>query len=201
VQAIAESARTGVGLTDADRRLIDRLPEQFILGASRLVPYKGLDKVIRIGELVGLPVVIAGGGPEESHLRALAAAATVPVELVISPSDALLHALYARTAVYVFPPVEDFGIMPVEALAAGAPTIVNMNGGAPEAVASSAGSATADFTDLAGVAQRIRQIIDSGCRPTLNELPELSESRFAERLVEWIAGGTRHDSPACSVSG
>jgi glycosyltransferase involved in cell wall biosynthesis len=200
VESIAESARTGTGLTDLDHRLIERLPDQYILGASRFIPYKGLDKVIEVGELAGLPVVIAGRGPEESHLRALAATATVPVEIVISPSDALLHALYARTAAYVFPPVEDFGIMPVEAMAAGAPAIVNSAGGAPEAVGSSAGSAAVDFTDLADVAERTRQIIDSGYRPRLSELPDFSEARFAERLTEWITGRTRRTSPARSLT-
>jgi glycosyltransferase involved in cell wall biosynthesis len=200
VEAIAASARTGAGLTDADHRVLERLPDQFILGASRFVPYKGLDKVIKIGELIDLPVVTAGCGPEESHLRALAAGASVPVHFVIAPSDALLHALYARAAVYVFPPVEDFGIMPVEALAAGAPVVVNMIGGAPEAVASSAGSAAVDFTDLREVAETTRQIIDSGYRPHLRELPELSETRFAERLIEWVNGGVRRDSPACPVA-
>jgi glycosyltransferase involved in cell wall biosynthesis len=190
VEAVEESARTGAGLTDSDHRIIERLPEQFLLGASRFVPYKGLDKVIKVGELVGLPVVIAGSGPEEQRLRALAASASVPVEFVVSPSDALLHALYARTAAYVFPSVEDFGIMPVEALAAGAPAIVNSTGGAHEAVAMSAASAAVDFTDLNEVAERTRQIIDGGCRPNLDELLELSEARFAERLIAWVTGGT-----------
>ncbi|MBE1548001.1 glycosyltransferase involved in cell wall biosynthesis [Mycobacterium sp. OAS707] len=193
VEAIAESARTGAGLSDSDRRVIDQLPAQFILGASRFVPYKGLDKVIKVGELIGLPVVIAGSGPEESRLKALAASAAVPVELVLSPSDALLHALYARTAAYVFPSVEDFGMMPVEAMAAGAPTIVNFAGGAREAVASSLASAAVDFADLHEVAEQTRQLINEGCRPTLCELLELSESRFAERLVAWVTGGPSPD--------
>jgi glycosyltransferase involved in cell wall biosynthesis len=193
VEAIAESARTGAGLSDADRRIVDQLPAQFILGASRFVPYKGLDKVITVGELIGLPVVIAGSGPEWPRLRALAASAAVPVEFVLSPSDALLHALYARTAAYVFPSVEDFGMMPVEAMAAGAPAIVNFTGGAREAVASSMASAAVDFADLNEVAEQTRRLIAEGCRPTLGELMELSESRFAERLVAWVTGGVGPD--------
>ena len=56
-------------------------------------------------------------------LTAAAEAATVPVHFVHAPSEALLYALYQQTSLYVFPAVEDFGIMPVEAMAAGAPVL------------------------------------------------------------------------------
>ena len=111
------------------------LPPAYVLGASRFIPYKRLDLVIRAGEAVDLPVVIAGGGPEERHLRRLAAEARVPVHLVIDPSDALLYSLYQQATVFVFPPVEDFGIMPVEAMACGTPAVVNVEGGASETLA------------------------------------------------------------------
>lgn len=113
----------------------EALPAEFVLGASRFIPYKRLDLVIRAGEAVDLPVVIAGGGPEEGALRAMASASRVPVHFVIDPSDALLYSLYQRATVFVFPPVEDFGIMPVEAMAAGTPAVVNVEGGAPETLA------------------------------------------------------------------
>jgi glycosyltransferase involved in cell wall biosynthesis len=45
-----------------------------------------------------------------------------------------MRALYRRALVFVFPPVEDFGIMPVEAMAAGTPVIANAAGGAAETV-------------------------------------------------------------------
>lgn len=189
VEEIAQSARTGAGLSDAEHRIIDRLPVQFILGASRFVPYKGLHDVIKIGGLLDFPVVIAGSGPEEPRLRTLAQDTSAPVEIILSPSDALLYALYARAAAYLFPPVEDFGMMPVEAMAAGAPAIVNIVGGAREAIATSAASIAVDFDDIKGVAERTRQVIDSHCRPRLDELLSLSEARFADRLVAWIAEG------------
>lgn len=92
--------------------VLEALPSNFLLGASRFVPYKRLDLVIEAGEATGLPVVIAGRGPEEASLRSRAASARIPVTFVISPSDELLFALYQTCAAYVFPAVEDFGIMP-----------------------------------------------------------------------------------------
>ena len=63
------------------------LPDVFVLGASRLVRYKRLDAVIRSGVELGLPVVLAGSGPDESRLRRLATEASVPVTFV----DATLY--------------------------------------------------------------------------------------------------------------
>jgi glycosyltransferase involved in cell wall biosynthesis len=78
--------------------------------------------------------VLAGGGPQRDALARRAAAASVPVHLVEEPSDALLYALYQRAAALVFPAVEDFGMMPVEAMAAGTPVIGVDEGGLRESV-------------------------------------------------------------------
>ena len=110
------------------------LPDQFLLGASRFVPYKRLDLVIRAGIATGMPVVLAGEGPEEPRLRALAAEHPSLVTFVGRPSDALLGHLYRAAAAYVFPAIEDFGLMPIEAMATGTPVIVNAVGGASDSV-------------------------------------------------------------------
>lgn len=134
VERIQSVDRWREHLGDVDRETLDALPSDFLLGASRFVRYKRLDKVIAMGEATGLPVVLAGGGPDEQDLRAHAAEAGVPVELITNPSDELLYALYQRAIAYIFPAVEDFGIMPMEAIAAGTPAVVNEVGGAREGV-------------------------------------------------------------------
>jgi glycosyltransferase involved in cell wall biosynthesis len=179
-------------LTGAEDIEQSQLHSQFILGASRFVPYKRLDLVIALGELLDLPVVIAGSGPDEERLRALADAARVPVRVITSPSDRLLYTLYARAAAYVFPPVEDFGLMPVEAMAAGGPVVVNRNGGARESAAMSAASAVVDFDDLQETVTAIEELISSQRRPSLSEIAHLDESCFDARLSEWV--GAKSDS-------
>ncbi|MFP3461287.1 glycosyltransferase [Arthrobacter globiformis] len=121
-------------LRDDEKRILDELPRQFILGASRFVPYKGLDKVIAAGEAANLPVVLAGEGPHYPVLQQLATEARVPVQILRAPSRPFLRALYQRAMVYVFPAIEDFGIMPVEAMATGTPVVANRLGGAGESV-------------------------------------------------------------------
>lgn len=126
-------------LNAADTKVFESLPEQFVLGASRFVPYKRLDLVIRAGESVDVPVVLAGSGPQRAELAAAAEGASVPVHIVDAPSDELLFALYQRALVFVFPAVEDFGIMPVEAMAVGTPVVVGGVGGARESVSALTG--------------------------------------------------------------
>lgn len=136
-------------VNEQEAGMLATLPDSFLLGASRFVSYKRLDLVIHAGESVGIPVVLAGSGPDEDRLRRRASLATVPVIFVRRPSDQLLYALYQRALVYVFPPIEDFGIMPVEAMAAGAPVIVSARGGSRESVVQTgAGVELREWTSL-----------------------------------------------------
>jgi glycosyltransferase involved in cell wall biosynthesis len=85
--AIRATASWEGTLTGSDAALAASLPESFLLGASRFVPYKRLDLAIRAGEAAGVPVVLAGSGPLAEELRAQAAAARVPVTVIPRPSE------------------------------------------------------------------------------------------------------------------
>jgi len=176
-------------LTDAERRLVESLPADFLLGASRFVPYKRLDRVIAAGEATGLPVVIAGQGPDEAALRARAASGRVDVTFVIAPSDALVRALYARALAFVFPAVEDFGIMPVEAMAVGTPVIGHSAGGVHESISLVGGGVTADLhrgTDWLTLVERATALDPRAFRPrTL----VFSRARFISELQSWVSAG------------
>lgn len=184
-QSVADwSARLG----DSEQASLDALPQDFLLGASRFVPYKRLDLVIRVGEVAGLPVVLAGDGPSAGELRALADRATVPVIFVGRPSNAFLYALYQRAQAYVFPAVEDFGIMPVEAMALGTPVIVPLTGGAAESVDALAGGfALPEFAD-----DLILSALDglgSVDRDGLKDRARLfSRGRFRAEISAWVQG-------------
>ena len=155
------------------------LPPEYVLGASRFIPYKRLDLVIRAGEAADLPVVIAGGGPDEAALREVAAGVRVPVHFVIDPSDALLYSLYQGATVFVFPPVEDFGIMPVEAMAAGTPAVVNVEGGAPETLAGRPVGAVFEPASPAS----LREAVDTASRRRRATVSEHAR-RFDSRLFD-----------------
>ncbi|WP_420751068.1 glycosyltransferase [Rhodococcus sp. O3] len=172
-------------LDDDESALVASLPDSFVLGASRFVPYKRLDWVIRAAERAGLPAVIAGSGPEEARLRELAESARVPVRVLRRPSDALLYTLYQRALVYVFPAIEDFGIMPVEARAAGARVIVNSLGGASEWLTEGVDGLCFREDRWEAVADCIPEI-DRVPRPSAGSTADLSSERFRAEIVAWV---------------
>jgi glycosyltransferase involved in cell wall biosynthesis len=184
LQAVSDwSAELG----DAERRILNALPGTFLLGASRFIPYKRLELVIRAGEATGIPVVLAGGGPEKEHLAEVAAAASVPVTFVDMPSDALLRSLMAAAAVYVFPPIEDFGIMPVEAMALGTPVVVGAVGGAVESVVDGVTGAVLHGespADLREAVERAMLATPDACRA---RALDFSAARFSERVSKWMS--------------
>jgi len=103
--------------------------EDFYLVVSALVPYKRVDLAVAAATRLGRRLLVVGTGPEA---RRLAAAAGPTVEFLGGRSDAEVAQLYARCRAVLFPAVEDFGIVPLEAAAAGRPTLALAQGGALE---------------------------------------------------------------------
>lgn len=94
---------------------------------GRLVPYKRFDLAVEACNELGLQLDIVGGGPELDKLKAMAGE-TVCVHGRLD--DAGLERLAGEADAFLFPGEEDFGIAPVEALAAGLPVIAFRSGGA-----------------------------------------------------------------------
>ena len=116
---------------------IDRRPpadadgEGFYLVFGRVVPYKRVDLALAGAALAGRAVKVAGGG---RALDAARAAAGPGAELLGRVSDARRDELLSRARALLVPGEEDFGIVPVEAQAAGLPVIAYGVGGARETV-------------------------------------------------------------------
>ncbi|HVL37965.1 MAG TPA: glycosyltransferase [Fimbriimonadaceae bacterium] len=105
---------------------------------GRLIAYKRVDLLIRAARAKGFALQIVGSGPEEARLRRLAA--DVPsVEFHGRLPDEQLKALMARCRAFLFPAYEDFGIVVVEAMAAGLPVVAFGEGGASETVTNETG--------------------------------------------------------------
>ena len=182
---------TALPLTPAEHVLVDALPTPFLLGVSRFVPYKRLDRVIAAGRAANLPVVLAGGGPDEARLRALAADGGANVTFVHDPSTAVLAELYRRALALVFPAIEDFGIMPVEAMATGTPVVASAVGGTAETVIDGVTGALVrdwdDAADLAGAVERAATAHRTAC---VARAREFDTAVFAERIRAWVAAET-----------
>jgi glycosyltransferase involved in cell wall biosynthesis len=105
----------------------------FYLILSRLVSYKGIDRAVAAFAKSGKRLVIAGSGPDRDRLEKLAAGAR-NIEFKGRVEDAEVKRLIERCYAFVFPGLEDFGITPVEAQAAGKPVLAYGDGGALETV-------------------------------------------------------------------
>lgn len=117
---------------ETSRYRYDRPRESFYLTASRMVSYKRLDLVIEaFNQMPDRHLVVIGDGPERSRLEALAGS---NVKILGYQEDAVLIDHLERTRAFVFMGEEDFGILPVEAQAAGAPVIGYGVGGLAETV-------------------------------------------------------------------
>ncbi|MCQ1957267.1 glycosyltransferase [Arthrobacter sp. zg-Y826] len=176
-------------MTPQELEIVANLPPEYILGASRFVPYKRLEDVITAGNAAGVPVVLAGAGPSREKLEAFASNSRVPVTFLDRPSHLLLVELFRNAIAYIFPPIEDFGIMPVEAMAVGTPVIANVKGGAAESVLDGVtGTLVEDFSGAA-----IRDAISAAegmdrnrCR---SRAMEFDESIFREKVRNWVTEG------------
>jgi len=110
------------------------------LAASRLVPYKRIEPIVRaFNSMPDLNLVVAGDGPEAERLKKLAGP---NVSFVGFVSDKRLRDLMATARAFVFAAEEDFGIVLVEAQSEGAPVLALGRGGARESIAASGPHAT-----------------------------------------------------------
>ena len=106
-------------------------PEPFFFILSRLIPYKRIDLAVRACNQVGCRLLVAGSGRDREALEAIAGPT---IEFLGYVSDAEAADLMARCQAFIFPGLEDFGITPLQAQAAGRPVIAYGAGGALDTV-------------------------------------------------------------------
>jgi glycosyltransferase involved in cell wall biosynthesis len=116
---------------DIDHFSISDKPKEFYLIGGRLVPYKRYDVVVEAFNKLGLPLLVFGSGPQEKKLRSMARS---NVKFLGRVSNEERARLFSEAIAFIHPQEEDFGITPVEAMAAGTPVIALARGGAIETV-------------------------------------------------------------------
>ena len=105
--------------------------EGFYLMVSAFAPYKRVDLAIQSANNMKIPLKIIGMGPEEKRLKRLAGPT---VEFLGWKSNEGVREYYKKCRALLFPGEEDFGIVPLEAMASGKPVIAYGKGGALETV-------------------------------------------------------------------
>jgi glycosyltransferase involved in cell wall biosynthesis len=110
---------------------VDQPAGDYYLTGGRLIPYKRLHLAVEACNALRLPLVIFGEGRERTALEAIAGPT---VQFTGWVSEERRRELFAGCRAFLFPGDEDFGIVPLEAMAAGRPVIAFASGGARETV-------------------------------------------------------------------
>ncbi|HSL10326.1 MAG TPA: glycosyltransferase family 4 protein [Actinomycetota bacterium] len=187
-----------------------------VLCVSRIVPRKGQDVLVRTFAAIRAAVpdavlVIGGGGPHRADVEELARRGPVSdaIHFPGEMSDEELPALYAAADLFAMPcrsrwrglEVEGFGIVFLEAAAAGLPSVAGRSGGAGEAVVDGETGLIVDGTDDAAVVEAIVSLLGDperaramGARGRERAVAAYDWREIAERLAEHLAavagGGT-----------
>lgn len=159
------------------------------LAFGRLVPYKRPDLAVEACRRLGRRLVVAGDGRFAERVRD-AAGGDPRIELRGRVTDAEATELFATSRALLFPGVEDFGIVPVEAQAAGLPVVAYDEGGARDSVLD--GRTGVLYTDQAsaGLAAAIErfealELHDGALRDHAREFaPEVFHERFGALLLQ-----------------
>jgi glycosyltransferase involved in cell wall biosynthesis len=116
---------------DVQELSVSSRDDGFLLVAARMLAYRRVDLAVAACTRLGRDLVVAGDGPERKRLERMAGPT---VRFVGQVDRETLLGLFASCHAYVVPGEEDFGIAPVEAMAAGKPVVAFRAGGALDTV-------------------------------------------------------------------
>ncbi len=158
--------------------------DDYYLFVGRLVPYRRLDILIQAFNQLGRPLYIAGRGRDRERLEEMA---RPNVHFLGYMPDADLPALMARCRAFVFPGEEDFGIAPLQAMAAGRPVIAYAAGGALETVVPGTGVLFAEQT-VAAIIQAVEAFDAAQVSPALirRHAEQFDVAVFKRRLSRFV---------------
>lgn len=105
----------------------------FYFGIGRCIPYKKFDLLVDAFNANGKPLVLATN-TDNLLYRELREKSKPNIQWIFAPSSEKRKQLYAEAKAFLFPPEEDFGLVPVEAMISGTPVIAYGVGGATETV-------------------------------------------------------------------
>ena len=163
----------------------DRPSSAPFLVVSRLFSYKRVHMAVEACNRLGLPLVIVGRGPELRRLRGMAGPT---VRFVGEVDDLVLASLYNSCRAVLFTADEDFGLVPLEAMASGRPVLALDAGGAKETVVN---GVTGTFYPNRGVnalVEALRQFSPDDYDPIAcrRRAEEFSIARFRHGISEVI---------------
>lgn len=161
--------------------------DDFYLMAGELVSYKRPDLAVQAFNEMKLKLVVIGGGEMLNKLRQLAGP-TVTV-MGAQPFD-VLRQHYARCRALIFPGEEDFGMVPVEAMASGRPVIAFGKGGATETVLEGVSGTFFAEQSVQAITSAVMRLADSNLDPVriVEHARQFGREEFLHKMRKHIDG-------------
>lgn len=170
-----------------DRRARDVASDAPYLLFGRLVPYKKADVAVQACKRLGRPLLVVGDGRDRARLEQLAGDAP-GIEFLGSVADDAVADLFSTCRALLFPGLEDFGIVPVEAQAAGMPVIAYGVGGARDSVLDGRTGVLYDDQSADGLVAAIERFetLWFDDRVLREHAAGFSGARFRERFADFL---------------
>jgi glycosyltransferase involved in cell wall biosynthesis len=162
-------------------------PRRGFVAAGRQTPYKRLDLAVAACSQLGLPLIVIGRGPDHRRLKRIAGKS---VTFMQADDEKLVH-IFKTSQAFLFPGVDDFGIVAVEALAAGTPVIAYAKGGALDYVTKETGVLFEEQTveSLANALQNFKANYDHG--RIAQSAKAFAPSVFQQKFLKFVASVKR----------
>ena len=195
--------RPDIDTKDASDRYGIAVDDKVILCFGRLVPRKGVDRLIEalpaiLERVPKAKLVVAGTGPEEGRLRRMAGDRVVFTGRV---PDELAPQVYARADVFALAvsdrygglEIEGLGVVLLEAAACGVPCVVGRSGGTPEAVIDGSTGFVLDATNRDELVDRISGLLENhhlakqmGSAGRKHVIENFHETARLKPLLDWL---------------
>jgi glycosyltransferase involved in cell wall biosynthesis len=161
--------------------------DEYYLMAGELVSYKRPDLAVRAFNEMKLKLVVIGGGEMLDEIRRLAGPT---VTVLGSQPFGVLKQHYARCRALIFPGEEDFGMVPVEAMASGRPVVAFGRGGATETVATGVSGVFFANQSVEAISSAVRSLADIKIDPEkiVAHANQFGRDQFFQKMRAHIDG-------------
>lgn len=159
--------------------------ENFFLAVGRLTPYKKFDLIVETFNELGLPLKIVGTGISAQKLQKMA---NKNIEFLGYVSDEKLIQLYHQAKALIFPQVEDFGIIPLEAMASGCPVIAYKKGGALETIVEGKSGIFFEQQNIQSLKEAIEKFLSLDFKPETiqKQAAKFDRAVFNQNILQFI---------------
>ncbi|MEI6479317.1 MAG: glycosyltransferase [bacterium] len=160
--------------------------EEYYLMVGRLLYYKGFDMAIHAFNNLKKPLKIVGAGPESEKLKKLARGSNI--EFLSGINDAELRKLYSNAKAFIFPQIEDFGLVAAEAQMCGTPVIAYKVGGGGEIVINKQTGLIFNVQSAEAIEDAVREFesMKFDRRVIANKADRFSKNKFKEQFSEVV---------------